>query len=360
MIDKILEWIHSINVESLLKFFDSQMAIGLFLFFTIFRGVFSRLVIRFYYMVIKKDKSPKESSMYKPLNIFFVLLGIFCMINMLPTNQKALDIMNQIFSVVVIFYITKAVSTLLTVDSFFAKKYFKNSKNPAVDKFICNILRVCLWIIAALVAATILGFDLSVFSGLVAGLGIASAGAALAAQDIVKSMLSGVAILSDKPFVIGDWIEVDKFQGTVIDITFRSTRIKSYNNAVVTIPNSTITSNYVVNWNRLTSRRFDCILNLSLDTPSDKIKKIVKEIKVMLQNDPKVIKETVEVTLNEISTSSCDIKIFLYVREAEYAKFLHAKQDILCNLLFLFEKENVELAYPTQTLFVKRKEDVVV
>ena len=355
MIDKMLDLIHSINVESLLKLFDSQMAIGLFLFFTIFRGVFSRLVIRCYYMIIKKDKSPKESSMYKPLNIFFVLLGIFCMINMLPTNQKALDLMNQTFSVVVIFYITKALSTLITADSVLGKKYFKNSKNPAVDKFICNILRVCLWVVFALVAATRLGFDLSVFSGLVAGLGIASAGAALAAQDMVKSILSGIAILSDKPFVIGDWIEVDQFQGTVIDITFRSTRIKSYNNAVITIPNSTITSNYVVNWNRLTSRRFDCVLNLTLDTPSEKIKKIVKEIKLMLQNDPKVIKETVEVTLNEIASSSCNVKIFLYVREAEYAKFLHAKQDILCNLLYLFEKENVELAYPTQTLFVRER-----
>ena len=355
MIDKMLDLIHSINVESLLKFFDSQMAIGLFLFFTIFRGVFSRLVIRCYYMMIKKDKSPKESSMYKPLNIFFVLLGIFCMINMLPTNQKALDLMNQTFSVVVIFYITKALSTLITEDSVLGKKYFKKSKNPAVDKFVCNILRVCLWVVFALVAATRLGFDLSVFSGLVAGLGIASAGAALAAQDMVKSILSGIAILSDKPFVIGDWIEVDQFQGTVIDITFRSTRIKSYNNAVITIPNSTITSNYVVNWNRLTSRRFDCVLNLTLDTPSEKIKKIVKEIKLMLQNDPKVIKETVEVTLNEIAASSCNVKIFLYVREAEYAKFLHAKQDILCNLLYLFEKENVELAYPTQTLFVRER-----
>lgn len=355
MIDKMLDLIHSINVESLLKFFDSQMAIGLFLFFTIFRGVFSRLVIRCYYMMIKKDKSPKESSMYKPLNIFFVLLGIFCMINMLPTNQKALDLMNQTFSVVVIFYITKALSTLITADSVLGKKYFKNSKNPAVDKFVCNILRVCLWVVFALIAATRLGFDLSVFSGLVAGLGIASAGAALAAQDMVKSILSGIAILSDKPFVIGDWIEVDQFQGTVIDITFRSTRIKSYNNAVITIPNSTITSNYVVNWNRLTSRRFDCVLNLTLDTPSEKIKKIVKEIKLMLQNDPKVIKETVEVTLNEIAASSCNVKIFLYVREAEYAKFLHAKQDILCDLLHLFEKENVELAYPTQTLFVKER-----
>ncbi len=355
MIDKMSEWIHSINVESLLKFFDSQMAIGVFLFFTIFRGVLSRLVIRMYYRVIKNDKSPKESSMYRPLNIFFILLGVFCMINMLPTNQYALNIMNQIFSVVAIFYITKAISTLITVDSVLGKKYFKNSKNPAVDKFLCKILKVTLWVVFALVAATRLGFDLSVFSGLVAGLGIASAGAALAAQDMVKSILSGIAILSDKPFVIGDWIEVDQFQGTVIDITFRSTRIKSFNNAVITIPNSTITSNYVVNWNRLTSRRFDCILNLALDTPSDKIKKLVKEIKVMLQNDPKIIKETVQVALNDISANSCNIKIYLYVREADYAKFLHAKQDILCNLLYLFEKENVELAYPTQTLFVKER-----
>ena len=355
MLDKLREIVHSINVDSLLKFYDSLMAIGVFLFFTVFRRVLSRLLIRVYYKIIKNDKSPKESSMYKPLNIFFVMLGVFCMINMLPTNQKALDIMNQIFSVVVIFYITKALSTLLTVDSVLGKRYFKNSKNPAVNKFVCTILRVVLWCVAALVATARLGFDLEVFSGLVAGLGIASAGAALAAQDIVKSMLSGVAILSDKPFVIGDWIEVDQFQGTVIDITFRSTRIKSYNNAVITIPNSTITSNYVVNWNRLTSRRFDCLLNLALDTPSEKIKKVVKEIKLMLQNDPKVIKETVEVTLNEIAASSCNVKIFLYVREAEYAKFLHAKQDILCDLLHLFEKENVELAYPTQTLFVKER-----
>ena len=355
MLDKLREIVHSINVDSLLKFYDSLMAIGVFLFFTVFRRVLSRLLIRVYYKIIKNDKSPKESSMYKPLNIFFVMLGVFCMINMLPTNQKALDIMNQIFSVVVIFYITKALSTLLTVDSVLGKRYFKNSKNPAVNKFVCTILRVVLWCVAALVATARLGFDLEVFSGLVAGLGIASAGAALAAQDIVKSMLSGVAILSDKPFVIGDWIEVDQFQGTVIDITFRSTRIKSYNNAVITIPNSTITSNYVVNWNRLTSRRFDCLLNLALDTPSEKIKKVVKEIKLMLQNDPKIIRETVEVTLNDISTNSCSIKIFLYVREAEYAKFLHAKQDILCNLLNLFEKENIELAYPTQTLFVKER-----
>ena len=85
---------------------------------------------------------------------------------------------------------------------------------------------------------------------------------------------------------------------------------------------------------------------------------MVKEIKLVLQNDPNVIKETVEVNLHEITNTSCNIKIYLYVREADYAKFLKAKQNILCNILYLFEKENVELAYPTQNVYVKRKEQI--
>ena len=355
MIEGLKNALTSINLDSLLKLFDFQIAICVLLIFVIFRSLFSKIIIKIYYKLIKSNKNPKESTMYKPLNIFFILLGIFCMINILPTSKFLLSILNQLFAVVAIYFVTKAISTLITEDSIIGKRYFKNSKNTAVNKFVCKIARFILWFISFVISATVLGFDLSIFSGLVAGLGIASAGAALAAQDIVKSILSGMAILSDKPFVIGDWIEVDKYQGTVIDITFRSTRIKSYDNSVITIPNSTITSNYVVNWNRLTSRRLDCILNLSLDTTSEKIKKVVKELKLVLQNDPKVIKETVEVVFNAISPTSCELKIYLYVRESEYAKFLQAKQEILCSILNVFEKENIDLAYPTQTLYLKER-----
>lgn len=358
--DNIKQMITSIDLDNLLKIFDLQIAIGVLLFFIVFRKVFSKTLIKLYYKIIKHDKNPKESEMYKSLNLFFILLGIYCMINILPTSQQILYNLNSVFSIVVIFFITKAISTLITPDSFVGKRVFKKATNTAVNKFICQIAKAVLWLIAFIIGATRLGVDISIFSGLVTGLGIASAGAALAAQDIVKSILSGMAIISDKPFVIGDWIEVDQFQGTVIDITFRSTRIKSYNNAVVTIPNSTITSNYVVNWNRLTSRRIDTILKLSLDTPSDKMQKIVKEIKLVLQNNPKVIKETVEVNFFDITPTSCDIKIYLYVREAEYNNYLQTKQELLCDLLYLFEKENIELAYPTQTLFVKRKDEVEV
>lgn len=353
--DKLKQMITSIDLDGLLKLFDIQIAIGVLLFFVLFRKILTSLLIKIYYAIIKSDKNTKDSSMYKPLNTFCILLGVFCMINILPTNNELLTFMDAVFYIVLIYFVTKAISTLLTVDSVLGKKVFKNSKNTAVNRFLCVAAKIVLWIIAFLIVVEKLGFDISIFSGLFAGLGVASAATALAAQDMVKSILSGMAILTDKPFVIGDWIEVDKYQGTVIDITFRSTRIKSYDNSVVTIPNSTITSNYVVNWNRLTSRRFDCLLSLALDTPSDKIQKMVKEIKLVLENDPNVIEKTVQVNLHEITNSSCNIKIYLYVREAEYSKFLKAKQKILCDILYLFEKENVELAYPTQNVYVKRK-----
>ena len=90
---------------------------------------------------------------------------------------------------------------------------------------------------------------------------------------------------------------------------------------------------------------------------SEKVKKIIKEIKVTLQNNPDVINETIQVSLYDISKGSINIKIYLYINQAEYVKYLKVQQDILCSLLFLMEKENIDLvAYPTQTVYLDRKE----
>lgn len=350
------QMISSINLNDLLKIFDIQIAIAVLLFFVIFRTVFSRILIKTYYKIIKSKKHPKDSSMYRPLNIMFILIGVYCMIKILPTSAQVLYIMNKIYKLVIIYYVFKIITSCINSDSVFLKKFFRDPTNQTVNVFMCKIAKFIIWIVYFFIVMSELGYGQQL-TALFTTLGVASAALALAAQDLVKSLISGVSILTDKPFVIGDWIEVDQYQGTVIDITFRSVRIKAFNNSVVTIPNSVITSSYVINWNRLTSRRFECVLNLSLETPSEKIKKIVKEIKVVLENAPKVIKETIQVSLINITAYSNDIKIVLFLREAEYVPFLKAKQDVLCSLLFLVEKENIDLAYPTQTLFVKRKED---
>ena len=93
-----------------------------------------------------------------------------------------------------------------------------------------------------------------------------------------------------------------------------------------------------------------------MNTPTEKVKKIIKEMKLVLKKNSHVIAETVQVNFSEIANCSNDIKIFLYVNETNYIKYLNAKQDVLYDLLTLIEKENVNLAYPTQTVYVKNTE----
>lgn len=95
---------------------------------------------------------------------------------------------------------------------------------------------------------------------------------------------------------------------------------------------------------------------MHLDTTSEKIRKIVKQIKIVLANNPNVIEDTIQVNFAEISDSSVDIKMFMYINETDYLKFLNIKEEVLCSLLKLIEKENIELAYPTQTIYLKNSE----
>ena len=182
----------------------------------------------------------------------------------------------------------------------------------------------------------VLGFSTQI-NGLITGLGLGTVVISLAAQDTVKSLFSGFTILTDKPFVIGDWIAVGQYAGSVIDISFRSTRIRCADNSVITIPNSTITAEYVINWNKLKARRIDCTLNL----------------KVVICSKDYVKSDTVYVGFNNISDYSVDIKIFLYVTETDYVKYLKLQEDLNCEFLNVLAKENIGLAYPTETVHIK-------
>lgn len=346
----IKQTLTSIDINSLLKLFDMQISLGVIIVFFICRSLFSRLIIKAFYTLTKNPKNTKECSMYKPLNLYFVMLGIYFAICILANSKQLLYIANKIFKIISIYYIVKFITLAISEDSIFMKSFFTDIDNKAVNGFVCKIVRFIIWIIFIFIVVNELGYDLS---GLVAGLGIGSAAIALAAQDLVKSLISGITILTDKPFVIGDWVEIGEYQGTIIDITFRSVRMQTVNNTIITIPNSTVASTYIINWNKLTSRRFECTLNLSLDTSTEKIKTLIKKMRVILENNTDVVKGSVQVHFTAISSSSSDIFIYLYINKTAYVDFLKVKQKILCDLMDLIERENIELAYPTQTLYIR-------
>ena len=202
----------------------------------------------------------------------------------------------------------------------------------------------------AFIVLSELGYDLG---GLVAGLGIGSAALALAAQDFVKSIIGGISIITDKTFEIGDFIEVGTFQGTVIDLTFRSTKVKDLSNAIIAIPNSVIVTEYVKNWSKLKNRRLEMKLRLDLNSSTETINRCMSNITTMLKTDKDVIDETVSVRLSNIENDANIILIVAYINTAAYDEFMLIKERINCNILEILEKENIELVYPTQKVYMK-------
>lgn len=345
----IESWIQSIDINNLLDIFDIQISIAVILVFTLFRGAFASGIIKVYYKIVKKNKKAKDSSVYRYLTTLSVFIGVYLAIHILPTSKQVLYYMNIVFKIAAIIFVTKCLTTLTSEDSIVMKYFIKRNPNKAVTVLFAKVARFLMWVVSCFIMLYELGYNLN---GLAAGLGVGAACITLAAQDLVKSLLGGISILADKPFVIGDWIECGTYAGTVIDITYRSTRIKTVSNSIITIPNSVITSNYVINWSRLASRRMDLVLNLHLDTPTDTIRKLVKQIKFVLENNSDVIKDTVQVHTSAIAASSVDVSIYFYVKETDYVKFLGVKENILYDILDVVVKENVDLAYPTQTIYL--------
>ena len=349
--------LNQINIRDLVKLFNIQIAIAIFLIFLIFRGVFSHVIVKIFLIFTKKNKKEikiKETSGYKILCKFFAFLGMYLSIRMFKLSNQALANVNTIFEIICIILTTSLITSTLNKDFLVFKSNVESSQNDVFVNLISRVVKFFIWMIAVYIIIKMLGYDLT---GLMAGLGVGSVIISLAAQDTVKSLLSGAVILTDKPFEIGDFIEVGNHKGTVIDITFRSTRIKAADNSIITIPNSTVTSESVVNWNKLKTRRFEFSLNLSMDTTSEKIQYVLKKIRLVLKNNPKVLPETVQVNFDSISSYSNDIKIFLYINETNYYKFLNEKEKIYCDILNLVEMENIDLAYPTQTVYVKNQEN---
>ena len=287
------------------------------------------------------------------MKFVITLIGFGLAIHFLKMPVGVVNLYYKIFKTLLILAIAKALSNSLKPDSTFFTKLEANTNfngNEALNAFIGKILKALIYIVAAFMILSDFNYDLG---GLATGLGLGSAVVALAAQDFVKSLIGGFTIITDKPFEIGDYIEVGTFQGTVIDITFRSTRLKAVNNTEISLPNSVIVTEYVKNWSKLEQRRLDMKLRISLNSNTETINRCISKIKTVLKAHPNILEETVVVYFDSIGSDANVISLYAYMNTADYAKYLAVKEEVNCDILSVLERENIELVYPTQKVYMK-------
>lgn len=158
----------------------------------------------------------------------------------------------------------------------------------------------------------------------------------------------------DKPFSVGDWIHTEKYEGTIEDITFRSTRIRTADNSVVTIPNSILSNEVIANWSKLEKRKIEISLRLPLETKAQELEILSKKFKIVLENNKDILEDSIQVDINKIKEDNIEISIVLYTSITEYNKFLNIKQEININILKILEAEGIKLAYPGRNVYVQK------
>jgi small-conductance mechanosensitive channel len=291
-----------------------------------------------------------------PIFLLAILFGLYYGLAGIASLQAYSGDFATAFTVgqilVVAFIITRITNVLI---SWYAEQSVKRGRN--VSNHILFILKKVIQVIVYVFAfIIILGVFKQDLSGIVVGLGVGGIAIALALQSILSDAFSALTIYFDRPFELGDFIVVGDYAGTVKKIGIRSTRIQLLQGEELVISNQELTSASVRNFKKLQKRRVSFDVKVTYDTSGEKLKKIPKII-------AKILKETKMADLDRVhfrqfGDFSLDFEVVYYISSSDYTKYMDIQQQINYGIFEEFEKEKIEMAYPTQKIFyVKEKEE---
>jgi MscS family membrane protein len=219
-------------------------------------------------------------------------------------------------------------------------------------------------ILTVLVFATVIAGNLGYsVTGLVASLGLGGAALALASRDAVANLFGFFMILLDRPFRVGDWIKGDGFEGTVEEIGFRSTRIRTFAKTVENIPNNVMANAYVENMDRrrdpgLNVRRVSMTVGVTYATTPEQMEAVVEALRAMLAEDEGVDNRMTQfVYFTDFGASSLDIFLYYFTTRADWAFFLEVRQRVNLKILRILREQGLEIAFPSRSLYVESLPD---
>ena len=346
------------NIKTL-QIVDILIAVAIILLFRILSSTFSYIIIRMFKFKAKKAKDIKESAFFKPLKLFFIILGVYLAVLFLkkPLNisQEIMNLVTTIFKIISVIAFAIALAKSFTLKSTLIVKMRKKAKRQYDDasiEFALKIVRVIIYIIAAFIVLSLLKVDLT---GLIAGLGIGGLIVTLAAQDTAKNLFGGVVIFIDKPFAVGDWVQMDNYEGTIEDITFRTTRIRTFENSLVNVPNSVISDSSVINWSKMEKRRYKANIKIDLSTSVEKLQRLKARVEEMLYNRENILDDSTIVRFDGIDETGINMLVYTYTNSTGYSSYLKEVEGINYKIIKILDEENIKVAHDNQDVYIKEK-----
>ncbi len=222
--------------------------------------------------------------------------------------------------------------------------------DEALLPFVRTGIHLFVWALALVIIIQEWGYDVS---GLIAGLGLGGLAISLAAQDTLSNLFGFAAIVSDRPFVVGEYIHTNLVEGTVERVGLRSTRVRQLDQAIVAVPNSAMAQTPILNWSRLAKRKLELTLGVTYKTTPDQMEQLLKSLREMLAQRSTVDRNAITVYFVSFGASSLNILIRCYVAIADWTAFTAEQERVLLEIMRLVDQQGLEIAFPTQSIYLE-------
>ena len=312
----------------------------------------------------------------KSIEIIIIIININMAIYVY-NDFSNVEIVSRIFSIIYGFFfiliIYKVVNTVASIKLLEIDTGEKKVKNELINVGI-KIVNFIIMIIGLLIMLYFAGVNLT---AVLSGLGIGGFAVAFAARDTISNFFGTLSILFSDVFSQGDWIVVDGKEGVVVEIGLRVTTLRTFDNALIAIPNGTFASKDVKNWDRrILGRRIKMKLGIKYNSKSQDIKNAIKEIREMIDQHPGIatintkfehrqshgtrlvskddlqgVKKTLLVYLDEFGDSSMNILVYCFTKTVDWDEWLATKEDVMHKIMEIFEKNSLEFAFPSLSIY---------
>ena len=340
---------------------DIIVSLVIFLLFYLLRRLIARFILNRLSRIVSKTSNQIDDAVIEvldgPLKFLPVVLGFFMASSYLDVsdnNQDFLDLLNRSLITIFIFWL---LHQLIIPFSFVIKNFESKISKPLVD-WTLKGLKILVIVLGTVAILELWGIRVG---PVIAGLGLFGVAVALGAQDLFKNLISGIMILMEKRFTVGDVILVSgEVEGVVEQIGFRSTLVRRFDSTPVMVPNYKFAEQSVTNYTRRHHRRIRWLIGLEYRTSIDQLKNIRDEINNLIEKDDNFAKNqnaSFYVRIDSFSDSSIDMLVQTFTVTNEWAEFLKIKENLAVKIIEIVENNEAGFAFPSQSLYVEKLSD---
>jgi len=235
------------------------------------------------------------------------------------------------------------------------KAHAAKSDSSALSNQLIPILdKIIKFLILFFVVASFLQTNGYSITSLIAGFGITGVAIGFAAQQTVADFFGTLAIIADKMYKIGDYISISGVEGTVEDVNMLSTKIRTLDDFLVTVPNNNISSSTIINMSKAKKRRINEVFGVTYDTSNEKLKEAMQIIRDVCAEHSNVTNDT-NVFIETLSASSIDIRLQTYAKTGAFANLTKVRSEVIFEVVKRFREAGIDFAFPSQSIYIEKK-----